>query len=152
MISCKSQPLETVKTLDITKYAGTWYEIARLPNRFEKKLECVSATYELIENGKVKVINRGISTEDHSQKKEITGKAWVPDVAFPGQLKVQFFWPFAGKYWVIDLGPEGGESGGYLVFEGRPEDLAKCRESYTGKYLSQKRWVSMPLPRGHKQN
>ncbi len=103
MISCKSQPLETVKTLDITKYAGTWYEIARLPNRFEKKLECVSATYELIENGKVKVINRGISTEDHSQKKEITGKAWVPDVAFPGQLKVQFFWPFAGKYWVIAL-------------------------------------------------
>ncbi len=40
--------------------------------------------------------------------------------------------------WVIDLGPEGGESGGYLVFEGRPEDLAKCRESYTGKYLSHK--------------
>ncbi len=40
--------------------------------------------------------------------------------------------------WVIDLGPEGGEEGGYLVFEGRPEELVKCKESYTGRYLSDK--------------
>ncbi|MBK7132786.1 MAG: excinuclease ABC subunit UvrA [Bacteroidales bacterium] len=40
--------------------------------------------------------------------------------------------------WVIDLGPEGGEKGGYLVFEGKPEDLAKCKESYTGRYLAPK--------------
>jgi excinuclease ABC subunit A len=40
--------------------------------------------------------------------------------------------------WVIDLGPEGGEDGGYVVFEGRPEDLAKYKGSYTGKYLSSK--------------
>lgn len=40
--------------------------------------------------------------------------------------------------WVIDLGPEGGEEGGYLVFEGRPEDLVKCKDSYTGRYLSKK--------------
>jgi excinuclease ABC subunit A len=40
--------------------------------------------------------------------------------------------------WVIDLGPEGGEKGGFLVFEGKPEDLVKCKESYTGSYLSQK--------------
>ena len=40
--------------------------------------------------------------------------------------------------WVIDLGPEGGEEGGYLVFEGKPEELVKCRESYTGRYLSGK--------------
>jgi excinuclease ABC subunit A len=36
---------------------------------------------------------------------------------------------------VIDLGPEGGEEGGYLVFEGTPEDLAQCEKSYTGKYI-----------------
>jgi apolipoprotein D and lipocalin family protein len=103
LISCISQPLETVKVLDIGKYAGTWYEIARLPNRFEKNLECVSATYELMENGKVKVINRGVKSDNRAEQKEITGKAWVPNEAFPGQLKVQFFWPFAGKYWVISL-------------------------------------------------
>ncbi len=40
--------------------------------------------------------------------------------------------------WVIDLGPEGGENGGYIVFEGKPEDLAKCKGSYTGKYLAPK--------------
>ena len=40
--------------------------------------------------------------------------------------------------WVIDLGPEGGENGGLVVFEGKPEDLAKCKESYTGKYLASK--------------
>jgi excinuclease ABC subunit A len=40
--------------------------------------------------------------------------------------------------WVIDLGPEGGEEGGFVVFEGKPEALAKCKESFTGKYLSPK--------------
>jgi excinuclease ABC subunit A len=40
--------------------------------------------------------------------------------------------------WVIDLGPEGGEEGGYVVFEGKPEDLAKCKKSYTGMYLAPK--------------
>lgn len=40
--------------------------------------------------------------------------------------------------WIIDLGPEGGENGGQIVFEGKPEDLAKCKESYTGNYLAPK--------------
>lgn len=39
--------------------------------------------------------------------------------------------------WVIDLGAEGGEQGGHIVFEGKPEELAKCKESYTGKYLKE---------------
>jgi excinuclease ABC subunit A len=40
--------------------------------------------------------------------------------------------------WIIDLGPEGGEEGGYVVFGGKPEDLAKFKGSYTGKYLAKK--------------
>lgn len=40
--------------------------------------------------------------------------------------------------WVIDLGPEGGEEGGYVVFEGRPEELAQSEKSYTGKFLKNK--------------
>jgi excinuclease ABC subunit A len=40
--------------------------------------------------------------------------------------------------WVIDLGPEGGEEGGCIVFEGKPEDLVKCKESFTGRYLINK--------------
>ena len=37
--------------------------------------------------------------------------------------------------WVIDLGPEAGDGGGNLVYAGRPEDISKCKESYTAKYL-----------------
>ena len=37
--------------------------------------------------------------------------------------------------WVVDIGPEGGSEGGELVFEGRPEELARCRESRTGRFL-----------------
>jgi excinuclease ABC subunit A len=40
--------------------------------------------------------------------------------------------------WIIDLGPEGGKYGGNIVFEGTPEELIKCKESYTGKYLKEK--------------
>jgi excinuclease ABC subunit A len=40
--------------------------------------------------------------------------------------------------WVIDLGPDGGENGGHLVFQGTPEDLVKCEASYTGFYLKEK--------------
>ena len=40
--------------------------------------------------------------------------------------------------WVIDLGPEGGDEGGYVLFEGTPDDLVSCKESHTGKYLKDK--------------
>ena len=40
--------------------------------------------------------------------------------------------------WVIDLGPEGGDKGGQVVFAGTPEDLVKVKESYTGQYLKEK--------------
>lgn len=40
--------------------------------------------------------------------------------------------------WIIDIGPEGGDKGGYIVFEGIPEDLVKCKKSFTGKYLEDK--------------
>ena len=40
--------------------------------------------------------------------------------------------------WIIDLGPEGGDGGGYVVFEGIPEDLAKHKNSHTAKYLKEK--------------
>jgi len=103
--TCKSEQkdLPTVKELDLTKYAGTWYEIARLPNSFEKDLECVTATYTVLPNGKVEVLNKGYTNADTSKLKSIKGVAWVPDNNYPARLKVRFFWPFSGKYWVIAL-------------------------------------------------
>lgn len=105
-MSCSAtQPLDTVPELDIERYMGTWYEIARLPNSFEKDLSCTTANYSLLENGKVQVINRGYSALK-DEYKEAKGKAWLPNTSIPGQLKVSFFWPFAGDYFVISLDSE----------------------------------------------
>ena len=108
IISCKEKNLnlETVKELNINKYVGTWYEIARLPNKFEKDLECVTATYKIKKDGRIEVINKGHLFKDHSKVKKIKGTAWVPDKNEPAKLKVSFFWPFSGKYWVLVLDKE----------------------------------------------
>jgi len=39
--------------------------------------------------------------------------------------------------WIIDLGPEGGENGGTIIFEGPPSAIIKSKDSYTGKYLKE---------------
>lgn len=103
MSSNPKHELPTVKKVDLQKYSGLWYEIARFPNRFEKGLVCVTAHYEVKENGKVEVVNKGHLSKDIKRVKTAKGVAWVPDDKFPGQLKVRFFWPFAGKYYIIAL-------------------------------------------------
>lgn len=104
LFSCQpSKDLSTVQDLDIDKYLGQWYEIARLPNSFEKGLDCVTANYSLKNNGKIEVINKGFLIDDRPNFKTANGTAWRPDNTKEGQLKVSFFWPFAGKYYVIAL-------------------------------------------------
>jgi apolipoprotein D and lipocalin family protein len=98
--------LPVVKSIDLNKYAGKWYEIARLPNKFEEGLECVTANYTLLENGKVEVLNQGHLVTNHSKIKSAKGKAYIPDKTESGKLKVTFFWPFYGDYWIIDLGED----------------------------------------------
>jgi apolipoprotein D and lipocalin family protein len=93
--------LESQESFDIKKYMGKWYEIARLPNSFEEGLEENTAFYELRENGDVTVINQGRVVADKSRYKEVKGRAWIPDANEPSKLKVSFFWPFAGDYWVL---------------------------------------------------
>lgn len=96
----------TVAEVDLTLYMGTWFEIARLPNSFERGLKCTTATYEFRDDGKVTVTNRGVNIEDPTKIDEAKGVAWRPDPSEPGKLKVRFFWPFSGDYWIIDLDPE----------------------------------------------
>lgn len=98
--------LTTVPDVDINKYSGKWYEIARLPNSFEKGLVCVTAEYGLRDDGKISVINAGQKEDNIGKIKSIRGKAWVPDKNEPGRLKVQFFWPFAGGYYIFHLDQE----------------------------------------------
>jgi lipocalin len=103
IMSCTApKELYTVSELDLEKYKGTWYEIARLPNSFEKGLKCVTANYSIKDNGKINVLNKGYSTKKEKYK-TANGTAWVPDSKYPARLKVRFFWPFAGNYYVITL-------------------------------------------------
>ncbi len=97
------EPLPVVKEVDLKKYSGTWFEIARLPNRFEKGLKCITATYTLRDDGKITVLNRGHRINDPSKVSSIRGVAFIPDSNSPAKLKVQFFWPFSGDYWIIEL-------------------------------------------------
>ncbi len=99
------QAPETVPFVDLKKYAGTWYEIARYPNRFQKK--CVSdvrATYNLMSDGKVSVLNQCVQA--NGKVKTAKGKAKVVDRNTNAKLKVTFFWPFYGDYWILDLDPD----------------------------------------------
>ena len=95
--------LPVVKTVDLQRYSGTWYEILRLPNRFEGGLICITANYSLKDNGDIKVLNSGHKIDDPSTIKTSTGTAWVPNPAEPTKLKVRFFWPFSGDYWILAL-------------------------------------------------
>jgi apolipoprotein D and lipocalin family protein len=104
LFSCKPNvDLPTVERVDIQRYLGLWYEIGRLPNSFEKDMTCVTAHYSLKDNGKIAVLNKGYLAKDGGKFNEAKGTAWVPDAQFPGRLKVSFFWPFAGDYYIISL-------------------------------------------------
>jgi apolipoprotein D and lipocalin family protein len=92
-----------VPKVDINRYTGTWYEIARLPNSFEKNLKCITATYTLRSDGKITVLNRGHRIDNPSKVSSAKGVAWIPDKNVPAKLKVRFFWPFSGDYWIISL-------------------------------------------------
>jgi len=98
--------LTTVPDVDISKYSGKWYEIARLPNSFEKGLVCVTAEYGLRDDGKISVINTGRKEDNIGKIKSVKGKAWAPDKNELGRLKVQFFWPFSGGYYIFHLDQE----------------------------------------------
>ena len=102
-IGCgKGDPLPTVDQVDLERYAGTWFEIARLPNTFEEGLKCVTATYTILEDGRVGVTNKGVN-ERTGEAEVAEGKARVKDQNEPGQLRVVFFWPFGGDYFIIEL-------------------------------------------------
>jgi apolipoprotein D and lipocalin family protein len=108
-----AQDLTVVDSVDLKRYSGTWYEIARLPNRFQE--DCVAnvmATYTLLENGNVKVVNRCLKTG--GQTSEAEGLARKADETGPNsKLKVRFapaflsFLPMVwGDYWIMDLAPD----------------------------------------------
>jgi len=106
-ISCNGQNAMIDKTvvedLDINRYLGKWYEIARYDHRFERNLVGVTATYSFRKDGKIKVVNSGFKETLDGKKSDATGKAKIPDPNIPSRLKVSFFWCFYGDYFVLEL-------------------------------------------------
>ncbi len=102
IFGCKSntQNLETVRSIDIEKYQGLWYEIAIFPNSFEKGCSCTTAEYKFNPKGYIEVIN---TCKRKGKIDHIKGKAFVVNNSNNTKLKVQFFWPFRGNYWIIDI-------------------------------------------------
>ena len=96
-------PLTVVDTVDLYRYLGKWYEIASYPAWFQKECTGSTAEYSLMPDGKLQVINRCRKGSLDGPLKESEGKAEVVDTVSNAKLKVWFFWPFKGNYWIIDL-------------------------------------------------
>lgn len=108
LLSCtntNSQMIDktTVRELDLNRYLGKWYEIARFPHSFEKNLVGVTATYSLRDDGKIKVLNQGYKNTLDGELSVAEGKAKIPNKQEPAKLKVSFFWIFYGDYNVLEL-------------------------------------------------
>lgn len=99
-------PLAVVPSVDLSRYAGTWYEIAKYPNRFQRGCVGATAEYTLSPDGKrVEVVNR-CREIDTGKARSVRGKARVVDPTTNAKLSVTFFWPFSGDYWILALGEE----------------------------------------------
>lgn len=125
--------LQTEAHVDLVRYIGRWYEIARFPNSFEEGCQAVTATYSSNPDGTIKVVNRCRKGALDGPEEASEGTARIVDTATNAKLAVTFFWPFEGDYWVIGLADDyswamvGEPSGRYLWLLARtpqiPPDL-----------------------------
>jgi len=157
-------PLTNIAALDVRRYMGTWYEIAKYPNTFQKK--CVSGTradYSLQANGRLSVVNRCL--QEVGQLREAIGEARQIGPATSPQLQVRFapawlsFIPMVwGNYWVIDLDPGyqvaavSDPTRQYLWILARsreisPQTYADLSARLEKKGFDLKKVVRMPQPR-----
>ena len=118
-----------VRGFESQKYLGTWYEIARIDNRFERGLSNVTATYSVKDNGDIRVLNRGY--KDAKGKWETAeGKARFVGEADTAHLKVSFFGPIFASYIVFELEPNyqhsfvTGNDRDYLWFLARDPNIS----------------------------
>jgi apolipoprotein D and lipocalin family protein len=148
----ESVPMAVVQSVDLNRYLGRWYEIARFPNRFERGCEDVTAEYGLREDGRISVVNTCVK---EGVAEAIEGQAWV---VAPGQLMVTFV-PWlgniaAGDYWILDLKSDysmavvGAPEGGFgWVLARKPvlstadRDRAMAAFSKNGYDITQLEWV-----------
>jgi apolipoprotein D and lipocalin family protein len=97
------EPLETVQNVDVERYTGLWYEIARLPTSFQEGCVGTTAEYSLRDDGKINVVNTCREDTLDGPVERIEGTARVVDEETNAKLGVTFFWPFEGPYWILEL-------------------------------------------------
>lgn len=126
--ACRAQSVDsaTVEKLDVERYMGRWYELARYDHSFERNMERCEAYYTLEPNGKIVVRNSGVNTKT-GLLRVVDGKAKLGKQ--PGQLRVSFFLFFYSDYNILALGDDydwalvGSKSPKYLWILSRTPSL-----------------------------
>ncbi|WP_296106983.1 lipocalin family protein [uncultured Agrobacterium sp.] len=128
------------KTVQLNRYLGDWFELARYENAFETDCEGVTARYSLRDDGMIKVINTCRKGSPEGSKKEIEGRAKIVPDSGNAKLKVSFFGPFYGDYWVLDHANDyswsivGEPSGRYLwILTRTPKPSEQTRKMLVNK-------------------
>lgn len=146
-------PLAAVSDLDLNRYAGTWYEIASYPQRFQEGCTGTTATYSLNEDGTIGVLNRCRKDALDGPEVKAEGKARMKDPERPAELEVSFFGPFWGDYWVIDLDDDyrfaviGQPSRDYLWILSRTPTMPEAMYSGILERLAAQHYPLEPLNR-----
>ena len=102
----KLSPLQTVERVELSRYLGTWYEIASFPQSFQKGCTATTANYSLREDGEIDVLNQCRKGSLEGKQDSAKGRARVVDRTTNAKLEVSFFRPFWGDYWIVDLGED----------------------------------------------
>lgn len=137
-------PLQTVNEVDLDRYLGRWYEIARFPNSFEENCEGVTAEYGRRDDGLISVVNTCRKGSPDGEPKVAKGRARVVDEETNAKLEVSFFGPFWGDYWVIGLADDyslslvGEPSGRYLWILSRTPQISEAVKAQAVSTLKEK--------------
>ena len=116
---------EPAKPVELSRYLGRWYEIARTPNMFERGCEAVTADYALRADGLISGTNSCRKGALTGPLKQAQGRAKVAGGG-GAKLKVSFFGPFFSDYWVLDRAPDyswalvGGRNGWFWILSREP--------------------------------
>lgn len=97
---------DTVDFVDLNRYAGDWYDIAHLPQTFQRGTVGTMAHYALDDNGDLMVTNTAFEGDFDGKLRKATARGYVVDKKTNAKLKVSFFWPFKGDYWILELDPK----------------------------------------------
>jgi apolipoprotein D and lipocalin family protein len=146
-----AKPLMTVASVDLDRYLGTWFEIARFDHEFERDCTGVTATYSLNADRTIKVVNRCRRGSLSGPIDDAEGTARVVDTTTNAKLGVTFFWPFEGDYWIIELDSQyawavvGEPSGRYLWILSRSPEISDTLRSELLTKIKAQGYDTVPL-------